>query len=50
MALDARLVFYNDIFAWARVAFQALTGRDAPDILYGPSPEGDQMANNHRVA
>lgn len=39
--LDRQLVFYNDLFSWARVAFEALTDRPPPDILYGPSSQGD---------
>ena len=39
--LDRQLVFYDDLFWWARVAFQALTGRPPPDILYGPTPQGN---------
>lgn len=39
--LDQQLIFYNDLFGWARVAFQALADRSPPDILYGPSQEGE---------
>lgn len=40
IALERQLTLYNDLFAWARVAFLALTDRSPPDILYGPRAEG----------
>lgn len=48
--LHRQLMFYNELFSWARVAFQALTGRPPPDILYGPSSTGDSIiAREHRT-
>lgn len=38
--LGRQLVFFNELFAWARIAFIALADRPPPDILYGPSPDG----------
>lgn len=38
--LGRQLVFFNELFGWARIAFIALADRPPPDILYGPSPEG----------
>lgn len=38
--LDRQLIFYNELFGWARVAFQALADRALPDRLFGPSQEG----------
>lgn len=40
MQLDEQLVFFNDLFGWAGVAFYALAGRSAAEMMYGPSPEG----------
>lgn len=42
IALERQLTMYNDLFAWARIAFMALTDRSPPDILYGPRAEGIQ--------
>lgn len=38
--LDGQLTFYNDMFGWARVTYEALTHHSPPDILLGSSPEG----------
>ena len=38
--LDQQLVFFNELFGWARIAFVALADRPPPHALYGPSPEG----------
>lgn len=40
IALERQLTLYNDLFAWARIAFVALTDRSPPDILHGPCAEG----------
>eukprot|EP00903_Cladosiphon_okamuranus_P008033 g7749.t1 len=39
LRLDRQLTFYNDLFGWARIAFQALTDHAPPDTLFGPSAE-----------
>ena len=39
--LSRQLTFYNDMFGWARVAIEALTHHDPPDILRGPCPLGE---------
>lgn len=41
LGLDRQLTFYNDLFGWSRIAFQALTDHAPPDTLFGPSVEGD---------
>lgn len=38
--LGRQLVFFNELFGWARVAFSALTDRPPPNVLYGPCPAG----------
>lgn len=38
--LGRQLVFFNELFGWARIAFIALADGPPPDILYGPSPGG----------
>lgn len=44
--LGRQLVFFNELFGWARIAFIALADGPPPDILYGPSP-GDRARVPH---
>ena len=46
--LSRQLVFYNELFGWARIAFIALADRPPPDILYGPSPAGATPGDHAR--
>lgn len=43
MELGQQLVFFNELFGWARIAFVALADRPPPHALYGPSLEGTSV-------